>query len=184
MLVQSFTRGSTHLPLIEQTLGDVFDEVVERWPHREAVVSRHEGRRYTYRELQLETNRLASALLNLGLTAGDRVGIWSHNYISWLLMQLATAKTGIILVNVNLAYRAAELEYALSKSGCKAKGATLTHRNILNNGFFVGERMRLTHEDKLCIPVPLYHCFGMVMGNLGCLTHGSTIVYPNVASIP
>jgi fatty-acyl-CoA synthase len=282
MLIQSSARGSANIPLIEKTIGDFFDEMVESWPHREAVVSRHEGRRYTYRELQLESNRLASALLNLGLAAGDRVGIWSHNCIAWLLIQLATAKTGIILVNINPAYRVTELEYTLNKSGCKAivmmrryktsdyldmllqvapelrdeskselraaqlphlrhvvwidapgqyaegvedapkilsfssllttgsaddpvlrklarslhptdsiniqftsgttgfpKGATLTHRNILNNGFFVGERMKLTHEDKLCIPVPLYHCFGMVMGNLACLTHGSTIVYPN-----
>lgn len=285
MLAYSLAQGPASPPLIEQTIGDVFDAMVERWPDREAVVSRHEGKRYSYRALQYEANRLASALLNLGLSIGDRVGIWSHNNISWLLMQLATAKTGIILVNINPAYRVAEVEYALNNSGCKAivtmrryktsdyldmlfqiapelkntsapdlraaklphlrhvvwidttgedsentvsiesypnvqsfsqlmttgsandkrlqeiakalqaadainiqftsgttglpKGATLTHRNIVNNGFFVGERMKFTHEDKLCIPVPLYHCFGMVMGNLACITHGSTIVYPN-----
>src|ERR1700692_4296851 len=120
MLIQSSARGSAHIPLIEKTIGDYFDEMVEIWPHREAVVSRHEGRRYTYRELQLESNRLASALLNFGLAAGDRVGLWSHNCIAWLLMQLATAKTGIILVNINPAYRVTELEYTLNKSGCKA----------------------------------------------------------------
>ncbi|MEH2480148.1 fatty-acyl-CoA synthase [Nitrobacteraceae bacterium AZCC 2146] len=283
MLAYSLAQGSTLTPLIEETIGNVFDAAVEKWPDREAVVSRHEGKRYSYRALQVEVNRLASALLNLGLLAGDRIGIWSHNNVAWLLMQLATAKAGIILVNINPAYRVSELEYALNKSGCKAlvtmrrykssdhldmllqitpelkgrfgsastparlpdfrhviwidssaqeadnpldgctgvqrfsrllatghaederlvhlsrsiqavdpiniqftsgttglpKGATLTHRNIVNNGFFVGERMKLTHEDRLCIPVPLYHCFGMVMGNLACLTHGSTIVYPN-----
>jgi len=238
----------------------------------------HQQLRYTYRELQTASNQLASALLGLGLSPGDRVGIWSHNNAQWLLMQLATAKVGLILVNINPAYRVAELEYALNKVDCKAlvtmarfktsdylgmlrelapelntalpgalraarlpqlrtvvwldepgqpqdepgmmrftsllaagnaadprlastakllhatdpiniqftsgttgfpKGATLTHRNILNNGFFIGEAMKLTTKDRLCIPVPLYHCFGMVLGNLACLTHGATIVYPN-----
>jgi len=274
----SLARGATEPPLIEQTLGAFFDAMVARQPEAEALVSRHQGRRYSYRQLQTEANRLASALLGLGLAPGDRVGIWSHNNAEWLLMQLATAKAGLILVNINPAYRTAELEYALNKVGCKAlvsmarfktsdylgmlrelapelaasepgrlsaarlpqlrsvvwidaagqgdeepgllrfsrllaggdpqdprlaelaptleagdainiqftsgttgfpKGATLTHRNILNNGFFVGEAMKLTPADRLCIPVPLYHCFGMVLGNLACLTHGATIVYPS-----
>jgi fatty-acyl-CoA synthase len=265
-LTQSMARGATNVPLIEQPLGDFFDDMVEKQPEREALISRHEGRRYTYRELQAESNKLASALLKLGLQPGDRVGIWSHNNVPWVLMQIATAKAGLILVNINPAYRTSELEYALNKVGCKAlvtmaqfktsdylgmlrelgpaklpqlrhtfwidkpgqgdeqpgmqrfsqllasgdasdprvaatqktlkatdpiniqftsgttgfpKGATLTHRNILNNGFFIGECMKLSPVDKLCIPVPLYHCFGMVLGNLACLTHGSTIVYPN-----
>jgi fatty-acyl-CoA synthase len=280
-LTESYSRGATDVPLIEQTIGDFFDALVERQPDREALVSRHEGQRYTYRELQTEVNRLASALLRLGLAPGDRVGIWSHNNVPWVLMQLATAKVGLILVNINPAYRVSELEYALNKVDCKAlvtmaqfktsdyvgmlrelapelnrmnldepaalasqrlphlravawldtpgggaeqagmlrfsallasgdpndpriaqaqrtlkatdpiniqftsgttgfpKGATLTHRNILNNGFFIGECMKLTPADRLCIPVPLYHCFGMVLGNLACLTHGSAIVYPN-----
>jgi len=277
-LIKSYSCGATDRPLIEQTIGDFFDAITERQPEREALISRHEGRRLTYRQLQTEANRLASALLRLGLEPGDRVGIWSHNNVPWVLMQLATAKAGLILVNINPAYRVAELEYALNKVDCKAlvamprfktsdylgmirelapelmrvqpgalaaqrlahlhsviwidengqgddepgmmrfstlmargdpqdprlaqiqptlkatdpvniqftsgttgfpKGATLTHRNILNNGFFIGECMRLTSEDRLCIPVPLYHCFGMVLGNLACLTHGATIVYPN-----
>ena len=278
LLTSSLSRGATDVPLIEQTLGDFFDSMVVRQPEHEALVSAHQRVRYTYRELQAASNQLASALLGLGLKPGDRVGIWSHNNAQWLLMQLATAKVGLILVNINPAYRVAELDYALNKVACKAlvtmarfktsdyvgmlrelapelstaqpgalqsarlphlrtvvwldepgqteevpglmrfstllaagdaadprlavtakllhatdpiniqftsgttgfpKGATLTHRNILNNGFFIGEAMKLTPADRLCIPVPLYHCFGMVLGNLACLTHGATIVYPN-----
>ncbi|MES2361266.1 MAG: AMP-binding protein [Pseudomonadota bacterium] len=277
-LAGSFDQGATDVPLIEQPIGAFFDAVVARQPGHEALVSVHQGRRYSYRELQSEANRLASALLGLGLAPGERVGIWSHNNAEWVLMQLATAKVGLILVNINPAYRRAEVEYALNKVACRAlvtmasfktsdylgmlrelapewahaqpgqlesvklphlrsvvwidepgqgvdqpgmmrfssllasgnpddarlagiaatlnatdpiniqftsgttgfpKGATLTHRNILNNGFFIGEAMKLTPADRLCIPVPLYHCFGMVLGNLACLTHGATIVYPN-----
>ncbi|HEY9097103.1 MAG TPA: AMP-binding protein, partial [Hydrogenophaga sp.] len=274
----SHAQGATDVPLIEQTIGAFFDAMVARQPEREALVSLHQGRRYTYRSLQTEARRLASALLRQGLSPGDRVGIWSHNNAEWVLMQLATAQVGLVLVNINPAYRTSEVEYALNKVGCKLlvtmarfktsdylgmlrelapewahgsagsleaqqlphlktvvwidqpgevmeepglmrfsdllargdaadprlaevaatlhatdpiniqftsgttgfpKGATLTHRNILNNGFFIGECMKLTPADRLCIPVPLYHCFGMVLGNLACLTHGATIVYPN-----
>ncbi|KRB94079.1 AMP-binding protein [Noviherbaspirillum sp. Root189] len=278
-LETSIDRGSTDIPLIEQTIGDFFDAMAARVPDNAALVSCHQQLRYSYRELQREANRLASALLAIGIRPGDRVGIWSHNNAQWLLTQIATAKAGVVLVNINPAYRIAELEYALNKVGCKAlitmtsfktsdylamvreimpeivasspgqlkasrapslstvihlgecdepgimrftdlmargnpddadlkgiagtlrntdpiniqftsgttgfpKGATLTHRNVLNNGFFIGEAMRLSAEDRLCIPVPLYHCFGMVLGNLACLTHGATIVYPNDAFDP
>ena len=277
-LTRSHARGATDVPLIEQPIDAFFDAIAARLPDHEALVSVHQRRRYTYGELQRESRRLASALLGLGLEPGERVGIWSHNNAEWVLLQLATARVGLILVNINPAYRTAEVEYALNKVDCKAlvtmarfktsdylamlrelapewahgqpgqlesaklphlrsvvwideagqgedppgfmrfssllasgdpddarlaevaatlkatdpiniqftsgttgfpKGATLTHRNILNNGFFIGEAMQLTPADRLCIPVPLYHCFGMVLGNLACLTHGATIVYPN-----
>ncbi|MEQ6306977.1 AMP-binding protein [Delftia acidovorans] len=275
-LEMSYSRGATDTPLIEETIGAFFDAMIERFPEKEAVVSCHQGIRYTYLELQREVDRMASALLRAGLKPGDRIGIWSHNNVEWLVTQFATAKAGVILVNINPAYRVAELEYALAKVECKAlivmpsfkttdylemirsiapevsgavpgrlesaklpslktviqigndtvpgfmrfsdllatgdpadqavhslgarlrntdtiniqftsgttgspKGATLTHRNVLNNGFFIGEAMRLSPDDRLCIPVPLYHCFGMVVGNLAALTHGTTIVYPNDA---
>jgi fatty-acyl-CoA synthase len=266
------------VPLIEATIGDFFDAVVAEHPDREALVVCHQGIRWTYKELQSKVNQLASAMIEMGMEIGDRIGIWSHNNAEWLLMQLATAKVGVILVNINPAYRSFELQYALNKLGCSAlvlmrhfkssdyaqlirelcpeiyhkdykqldlveiptveriiwidepdteedfgfmqkfsawmaegdandprvaerqaqlnntdainvqftsgttgtpKGATLTHRNILNNGYFIGEAMNLTHEDRLCIPVPLYHCFGMVLGNLAILTHGGCIIYPN-----
>jgi len=281
----SYARGATDAPLIEQTIGDFFDAMAQRQPGREALVSRHEGLRYTYEELRDASRQLASALLRLGLAPGERVGIWSHNNAAWVLLQLATARVGLVLVNINPAYRTSEVEYALDKVDCAVlvtmprfktsdylgmlrelapeleaagaagvegatalhaarlprlrhvvwidapggdgeevpgmrrfsrllasgdardprvaeaqrglradepiniqftsgttgfpKGATLTHRNILNNGFFIGECMKLGPDDRLCIPVPMYHCFGMVLGSLACLTHGSTIVFPN-----
>ena len=273
-LTLSHDIGDTSVALIEATIGSHFEAVAQRFPEREALVSCHQAIRMSYRELDRESNRLASALLRVGIARDDRVGIWAHNSAEWLLMQIATAKVGIVLVNINPAYRVTELEYALNKVGCKMlvtmttfktsdylaivrelapeldacmpgaldaqrapqlktvvqlgtqdvagmlsfedlmakgdahdpavtrlgaslkatdpiniqftsgttgfpKGATLTHRNILNNGFFIGEAMTLTEADRLCIPVPLYHCFGMVLGNLAALTHGSTIVYPN-----
>ena len=270
----SYVHGASDKPLIGATIGQFFDHAAERWADRPALVVRHQRVRLSYGELRAEVDRLAAGLLTLGLDTGDRIGIWSPNNSEWVLTQLATAKVGLVLVNINPAYRTAELEYALNKVGCKAlilaerfkssdylgmlrelapeldaaspcalaatrlpalravvligaaprpgtigftdllaaggaaeqrrlaelaprlqfddainiqftsgttghpKGATLTHHNLLNNGFFVGEAMRLTPDDRLCIPVPLYHCFGMVLGNLACLTHGSCMVFP------
>ncbi|WP_321909624.1 AMP-binding protein [Paraburkholderia sp. J11-2] len=260
----SYERGTRTTALINQTIGDYFDAIAHRLNEHAAVISRHESIRLTYGELRQKSDDLAAGLLASGLEPGDRIGIWSHTNIAWLLMQLATAKAGLILVNINPAYRSAELEHALNLVGCKAivtmvqyrsseylnmlrelgksrlpkletiwwidesgapdeagaqrfsglfdlaaagrtlldevrptvrpddavniqftsgttglpKAATLSHRNILNNGYFVGECMKLTQMDRVCVPVPMYHCFGMVMGNLASLTHGSTIVYP------
>ncbi len=279
-LTQSYVHGASSTPLIGKTLGAFFEEAAERWGERDALISRHQNIRWTYRELRQQVEDVAAGLLALGLNQGDRVGIWSHNNAEWVVTQFATARVGLILVNINPAYRRTELEYALNKVGCKAlitnstfktsnylemlqslapeladsrpghlnaehvptlrtvirlgeektpgmynfgeiaslaeprhreqaltlaaelqfddpiniqftsgttgspKGATLTHHNILNNGFFIGEAMRLTEADRLCIPVPLYHCFGMVLGNLACITHGAAIVYPSEAFEP
>ncbi|HNT37588.1 MAG TPA: AMP-binding protein [Rubrivivax sp.] len=274
MTTLSYVSGVSAKPLIGQTIGSFFDDACERHAHREALVVRHQGARLTYAELRGQVDALASGFVRLGLKPGDRIGIWSQNNLEWVLTQFATAKAGLVLVNINPAYRRAELQYALNKVGCRAlvlspsfkssnyleilhdlapeldhcapgalsarqlpslttvvrmgnettggmlnfdelmqppsaaelaqlqelgarlqfddainiqftsgttgnpKGATLSHHNILNNGFFVGEAIGMKEGDRICIPVPLYHCFGMVMGNLGCLTHGATMVYP------
>ncbi|MGH6997688.1 MAG: AMP-binding protein, partial [Phenylobacterium sp.] len=258
-----------------QTIGAAFDATCAAHPHVPALISRHQQIRWTYAEMKQRVDALAAGFLALGLEPGDRVGIWAPNCAEWALTQFATAKAGLILVNINPAYRVAEAEYALNKVGCKAlvtavahktseylhmlrelapelsasrpgdlqaarlpslrwvitlgeqdhagclafhqacdagtaadrqrlaeieptlqfddpiniqftsgttgfpKGATLSHHNILNNGFFVAEAIRLQVGERLCIPVPLYHCFGMVMGNLGCVTHAATMVYPS-----
>jgi fatty-acyl-CoA synthase len=251
----SHVAGPTTPPLLEQTIGENLRASAARFAEREALVSRHEGVRLTYAQLDAEVDRLARGLLAAGIEAGDRVGIWSPNCSGWTLLQYATARVGAILVNVNPAYRTHELAYALKQSGCRMlvsarsfktsdyvamvdevrgdapaldrvvwlddpsweellgaadgvpaealaareatlapgdpiniqytsgttgapKGATLTHRNILNNGYMVGEGCRYTEEDRICIPVPFYHCFGMVMGNLGATTHGACMVIP------
>jgi fatty-acyl-CoA synthase len=265
----SYDHGVSDKKLIGETIGAFFDRQVETFRDREALVVRHQNVRWTWGELARRVDDLAAGLLALGLERGDRVGIWSPNTSEWTLAQFATAKAGLVLVNVNPAYRRSELEYAMNKVECKAlilapalknsnyleivedlvkakklphlrhvvrlgkektpgmlnfddvakaggnaervklaelgpklqfddainiqftsgttghpKGATLSHHNILNNGYFVGEGLKLTPADRLCIPVPLYHCFGMVMGNLGCLTHGATMVYPAEAFDP
>jgi fatty-acyl-CoA synthase len=265
----SYDHGVSDKKLLGEAIGAFFDRAVETWRDREALVVRQQNVRWSWGELGRRVDDLAAGLLSLGLERGDRVGIWAPNRSEWTLAQFATAKAGLILVNVNPAYRRSELEYAMNKVECKAlilapalktsnyleivddlvkagklphlkhivrlgaektpgmlnfddvataggnaekmkladlgprlqfddainiqftsgttghpKGATLSHHNILNNGYFVAEGLKLTPADRLCIPVPLYHCFGMVMGNLGCLTHGSTMVYPAEAFDP
>ena len=270
----SYVHGASDVALIGATIGAYFDDIAERFPEREALVVRHQAIRWTYRELRQRVDNVAAGMLRSGLQPGDRIGIWAQNCAEWVLTQFATAKAGLVMVNINPAYRRAELAYALNKVGCKAlilspgfkssdylailrelapelarcvpgqalcaqlpelrlavrfgsdaspglgnfddwlapasseelarldaigrdlqfddavniqftsgttgfpKGATLTHHNILNNGFFIGEAMKLSEHDRLCIPVPLYHCFGMVLGNLACMTHGAAMVYP------
>jgi fatty-acyl-CoA synthase len=234
---------------------------IEEHPEREALVSVHQGIRWSYREFGDRVRDLAKSMMHAGLQQGDRVGLWAPNYAEWTLVQYATAEIGVVLVNINPAYRTHELTYALKQSGCRwiiaspdfktsnyvdmvsavvdevptleraiffwtdewnhltegdemvsdeelaerrdslrpddpiniqytsgttgfPKGATLTHRNILNNGYFVTRLMGFTHHDRLCIPVPFYHCFGMVMGNLGCTSQGATMVIPGDAFEP
>jgi len=273
-LTQSYAHGASTVPLVGDTIGVHFQKAAERWADALALVVKHQDVRWTYRELNDRVDAFAAGLLALGLSPGDRIGIWSPNNSEWVVTQFATAKAGLILVNINPSYRTFELEYALGKVGCKAlitadhfktsdyvgmlrelmpeiadskpgqlrsarvpsletlirigsdavdgflrfddvaalagesqremladlesklqfddainiqftsgttgapKGATLTHHNILNNGFFIGAAQRFTDRDRVCIPVPLYHCFGMVLGNIACITHGSAMVYP------
>lgn len=277
---RSYTRGSQDKALLALTIGQQFDATVAQYPDGEALVVRHQQLRYSWWQLAEAVDVHARALLALGLQAGDHLGIWAPNCAQWCITQVATAKIGVVLVNINPAYRSAELEYVLKQSGCQwlvcagafkssdyhgmlqgllpelaghvtgqlrserlpdlrgvisldaqpprgflpwsqlpdlaqsvspeqlrersnslhfdqpvniqytsgttgfPKGATLSHYNILNNGYMVGESIGLTPGDRLVIPVPLYHCFGMVMGNLGCITHGSTMIYPNDAFDP
>jgi fatty-acyl-CoA synthase len=260
MSAVSYSHGTSGTPLLGETIGANLRRTVERFPDREALVVRSQGYRATWRELWDQTTQLARALMASGVAAGDRVGIWSPNRWEWVVAQFATARMGAVLVNINPAYRTAELEYALRQSGARVlllashfratsyvemlaavrpncpaleqavvldseweallaragvvseaalaereaslqcddainiqytsgttgfpKGATLTHHNILNNGFFIGEALRYTPDDRVCIPVPLYHCFGMVLGNLACTTHGATMVIPGEAFDP
>lgn len=272
----SYASGTSTEPLMRSTIGDAFDQTVARFPNHEAIVVRHQAIRLTYAELQEQVNQCARALLAIEVQKGDRVGIWAPNCLEWLVLQIATAKIGAILVNINPSYRLHELEYALKQSGCNVlvaaaghkyanylemiydlapelmnggkmaklpelrqviglidhplpgilpwfgflimgssipdeelqavqssltadepiniqytsgttgypKGATLSHYNILNNGLLTARNMRFSDQDRLVIPVPLYHCFGMVLGNLACITHGATMIYPSAGFEP
>ena len=275
----SYVRGDTAPALIGATIGAYLDEVARRYGTREALVIPHQQVRWTYAELKRRSDDFAAGLLSLGLEPGNRVGIWAPNCAEWVVAQFATAKAGLILVNINPAYRTSELEHVLRAVECRAiitatrfkssdylamlntltpelaedrevltsarlpalrhvitiskelhagctpfaaisgradedarrrlesvaakidahaavniqftsgttglpKGATLSHHNLINNGYFVGEATGIEPGSRVCIPVPLYHCFGMVMGNLGCLTHSATMVYPGESFDP
>jgi fatty-acyl-CoA synthase len=270
----SFVAGGGEVPLKYETIGRAFDETALRFATRDALIVPLQQVRWSYAELKHRVDLLAAGLLSLGLEPGDRIGIWAPNCAEWAVAQFASAKTGLILVNINPAYRLSELEFCLNKVGCRAlimaerlknsdyvsmlralapeldgcaannltsarlpqlklvirlgrtatagclnfedvmqrgtpsdrahlaqignelqpdeainiqftsgttgspKGATLSHYNILNNGYFVGRGIGLTERDRICIPVPLYHCFGMVMGNLAAIAHGAAMIYP------
>jgi fatty-acyl-CoA synthase len=276
----SYVHGVSDTPLIGETVSGLFDRITAEHGDNEALVVTHQQIRWTYRELKEHVDRLAAGLVALGLNAGERVGIWAPNCAEWVVTQFATARAGMILVNINPAYRLGELEYALNKVGCRAlilapdfktsdyhgmlrdlapeiatarpgkleaasipdlrylvtlseqetpgflnyrdvstctaadvqqklatidaslqfddpiniqftsgttglpKAATLTHHNIVNNAYFTGERMQFSAADRLCIPVPMYHCFGMVLGTLTCVAHGATMVLPSAGYEP
>lgn len=273
MTLLSYVHGAVDTPLLGQTIGQNFDEATEKYGDELALVSRHQGIRYTYKELRDQVDRVACSLRRLGFRRGDRLGLWATNCAEWTVIQYATAKAGIILVTMNPSYRRTELEYSLNKVGCAGlvlissfkdsdyesmvydvvpelknsplgelraenvpslryvikleddpstgilnykdllveptaeelealqevgkelqfddpiniqftsgttgspKGTTLTHHNILNNGYFIGEKIKLTSADRVSIAVPLFHCFGMVIGNLACVSHGSAMIY-------
>ena len=252
----SYVRGTADSSLSDLTIGALLAETAARFPDRLAVVFREQGVRWSWKEFAKEIEAFATGLQELGLRKGDRVGIWSPNRAEWLVTQFATARLGLVLVNINPAYRLAELEYALHVSGCRAvisaqemktskylemlqtvrpqtpglewiirmgegrtpdmvnyadvlakgrggsireapldchdpiniqftsgttgspKGATLTHHNVVNNARFIAQAMNFSEVDRLCIPVPLYHCFGMVLAVLACVSTGATMVFP------
>ncbi|MGA9521643.1 MAG: AMP-binding protein [Myxococcaceae bacterium] len=253
----SYSRGESArehtAPLLTTTIGANLAHTAKAFPDRDALIDLPSGRRWTWRAFLADVRRLASGLLSAGLRPGDRIGIWSPNRWEWVLTQYAAAECGLVLVNINPAYRLHELEFVLNQSGTRAviaarsykdsdyagmlakvrgqcsalervilmespewdellqgpesdelarvaatlkpsdpiniqytsgttgfpKGATLSHSNLLNNGFFVGELLHYTEADRVCLPVPFYHCFGMVMGNLACTTHGAAMVLPS-----
>jgi fatty-acyl-CoA synthase len=273
-VILSHVQGAGDVPLKYETIGRAFDETAQRFARREALIVPQQQVRWSYTDLKHRVDSLGAGLLSLGLNRGDRIGIWAPNCAEWVIAQFASAKAGLILVNINPAYRLSELEFCLRKVGCRAlitaprlknsdylamlrslapeldscavnhlrsaklpqlellirlghdrtrgflnfddamqlgtsadrarleqigldlqpddavniqftsgttglpKGATLSHYNILNNGYFTGRAIRLAAEDRICIPVPLYHCFGMVMGNLAAITHGAAMIYP------
>ncbi|MEC5182104.1 AMP-binding protein [Arthrobacter sp. CG_A4] len=278
----AYTAGDTDVPLLEETIGDNFERIVARFPYQDALIEAaavpgEEARRWSYTKLNDDVDRVARALLALGVAAGERIGIWSPNCAEWTILQYATAKVGAILVNVNPAYRSHELEFVVKQngmrmlvaapsdknsdytgmarqalveclelrelvflpdaglpgltagvpeteaertfaellkraddvghSGLKArmaeldphdainlqytsgttgfpKGATLSHHNILNNGYLIGELLEYTEHDRVVLPVPFYHCFGMVIGNLAALSHGAATIIPGRGFTP
>ena len=260
MTQPSYAHGITSTPLLGDTIGDNLRRTVERFGDREALVSRHQGYRATYKQMWEEIGLVARGLMARGVKKGDRVGLWSPNRFEWIITQYATSRIGAIMVNINPAYRSHELEHVLKQSGCSLlimargfrqtdyvstvkdleerlpehlkvmvfedewtalkqdarrvseeelhlreqtldpddpidiqytsgttgfpKGATLSHHNILNNGYFVGRTLKYTEKDRICVPVPLYHCFGQVMASLASISHGACMIFPSEAFEP
>lgn len=256
----SYSFGISATALLGQTIGQNLQQTVREYPRQTAIISAEQGIQLDYTSFWQATTQLAKALIATGIVPGDRLGIWSPNRYEWILLQYATARIGVILVNINPAYRVSELEYVIQQSTIKImvasvqfkssnykamigtvrnscpslehevyfeenwqafleqgtgideatlgafeamvqiddpvniqytsgttgfpKGVTLSHHNILNNGFFIGERLKYSAQDRVCIPVPFYHCFGMVIGNLACTTHAATMVIPGEAFDP
>ncbi|WP_033324654.1 AMP-binding protein [Streptomyces yerevanensis] len=251
----SYAHGTSDTALLGDTIGSRLDRAIATYPARDALVDVPSGRRWTYEEFGAAVDEVARGLLAKGVAKGDRVGIWAINCPEWVLIQYATARLGAIMVNINPAYRAHELEYVLKQAGISLlvaslahkgsdyralvdqvrgkcpqlretvyigdeswdtlvagaasvpyeqlagleaelscddpvniqytsgttgfpKGATLSHHNILNNGYWVGRTVGYTEQDRVCVPVPFYHCFGMVMGNLAAMSHGACVVIP------
>ncbi len=245
----SYARGP-EMPLLEKTIDQALRDTVARFPGHEALVVRHQNARLTWRQFDEQVERTARGLAGLGLIPGDRAGLWATNCMEWVLLQLGCARAGVVLVNVNPAYRSHELAYVLRKSGMRAiflrekdaranygeileqaragqelalqhvvwlgqeswegmlasgkdlpvepiapddvtniqytsgttgspKGVLLTHRNLINNGYLIGLGLKATERDRICVPVPLYHCFGCVIGTLGCVTSGAALILPS-----
>ena len=251
----AYTYGASSVALLGETIDENLKKTVTKYADQEALICSHQNYRATYKEFYDQVVEVAKGLIALGVKRGERVGVWSPNCYQWTLLQYATAKIGVILVNINPAYRTSELIYVINQSGLSVmfsalqfkssnykkmmddareftdtirkaifwdeswehflkegkqisdetlrkyeekvqfddpvniqytsgttgnpKGVTLSHHNILNNAYFIGLRMNYTHLDRVCIPVPFYHCFGMVIGNLACTVHGATMVVPN-----
>ena len=260
MKQKSYSHGLSRHQLLGETIGDNLRNNCIKFPDQEALICVEQNYRATYRVFWQQVTTVAKALLAINLQKGDRLGIWSPNRYEWVLMQYATARIGVILVNINPAYRVSELAYVLGQSGVSVlfsalafksndykamieeskslcenlrdviffdkdwehflsqshnvsdeqlaavensiqfddpvniqytsgttgfpKGVTLSHYNLLNNGYFVGKRLGYTEKDKVCIPVPFYHCFGMVIGNLCCTSHGACMVIPSESFEP
>jgi fatty-acyl-CoA synthase len=276
----SYVHGVSETPLLGLTVGAAFERAASRWPKRPALAVRHQNIHWSYAELKAKVDAFAAGLVALGLEPGERIGVWAPNCAEWVIAQFATAKAGLILVNINPAYRLPELEYALNTVDCAAlitapslktsnyiemlnalmpelgkslpgqlkakkipslrliarlgeerspgmlnfddiprlaeaehvaklealgptlqfddpiniqftsgttgtqKAATLTHHNIVNNAYFTGLQMKLGEDDRVCIPVPMYHCFGMVLGTLTCVVHGATMVFSSAGFDP